>query len=121
MSDKTTQYYLDALSHPLVNRCIGQFTDVLFYENLVLDFFRENPNSAYLCCEMIEILFRLAQKNMPFLAQNHAHRLIELKLCSGAAISEELVRMANFDTRKTNDLRLATLYHCRDHNFAESL
>ena len=121
ISGKETRYYLDTLSHPLVNKCIGQFTDVLYYENLVLDFFRANLNSPYLCCEMVEILFRLAQRNMPTLVQGYAHRLIELKLRSGDAISEELIGAANFDMRKTSDLRLATLYYCRDRNFVESL
>ena len=118
--NETPLYYLDKLSHPLINECLKQTIDIFYYECLVLDYYRVNPDASWSHHDILEMLFELEYKHKDSLGQSYKLRLLELKLHNGMAVSKNLINAIKFDLRKISDLRLAIFYHCRERNFKEA-
>lgn len=112
-------YSMASLYHPEVEKCINCYTDVLYYKNIVYDYYRRpGMNNSQ---EILELLYRLSIEFSDHNIKKYALALLECKLKKGEQISGDIIANANLSSNNNTEIELSVLYHTRERHYGEAL
>lgn len=112
-------YVLVGQHHPLVVSCLSIYSDNLYYQNLVYEFYEQTDTNNSI--EKIELMYSLSKELGQATRKKYAAMLLEVKLKNGEIIPEDIVLAAELSRRNNHDISLAALYYCRERKYGISL
>lgn len=112
-------YFLTSFCHPEVEKCIQNFSDILYYKNIVYDYYRRPGLDNKL--ENLELLYKLAIDFSDRHIKKYAILLLKYKLERGEKISKDIIANAQLSKCNNKEIELSVLYHTRERHYAEAL
>lgn len=115
----TEIYFLASLYHPEIEKCTNSYSDILYYKNIVYDYYRRpGMNNSQ---EVLELLYRLSIEFSDHNIKKYAIALLECKLKKGEQISEDIIANAHLSKKNNAEIELSVLYYTRERRYSEAL
>lgn len=115
----TEVYFIASLYHPEIEKCTNSYGDILYYKNIVYDYYRRpGMNSSQ---EILELLYRLSIEFSNHNIKKYAIALLECKLKKGEQISEDIIANARLSKKNNVEIELSVLYYTRERRYSEAL
>lgn len=112
-------YFIASLYHPEIEKCINSYSDILYYKNIVYDYYRRpGMNTSQ---EISELLYRLSIDFSDHNIKKYAIALLEYKLKKGEQISEDIIANAHLSKKNNTEIELSVLYYTRERRYSEAL
>lgn len=112
-------YFIASLYHPEIQKCINEFSDILYYKNIVYDYYRR-PGMADMSGN-IELLYKLSIEFADRNKKTYAISLLKLKLEKGEYVPEDVISNADLSKRNNEEIELSVLYYTRERRYSEAL
>lgn len=118
-SRNISKYFIASLYHPEVEKCISNFTDILYYKNIIYDYYQRPgmDNSK----EVLELLYKLSLEFSNRNIKKYAILLLKSKLIMGEQISEDIIANSHLSKRNNDEIELSVLYYTRERRYSEAL
>ena len=118
-TDNIVIYFIASLYHPEIQKCINEFSDILYYKNIVYDYYRrpgmvDAPGN-------IELLYKLSIEFADRNKKIYALSLLKLKLEKGEYIPEDVIANAKLSKKNNEEIELSVLYFIRERRYSEAL
>lgn len=115
----TEIYFIASLYHPEIEKCINNYSDILYYKNIVYDYYRRpGMNNSQ---EILELLYSLSIEFSDHNIKKYAIALLECKLKKGEQISEDIIANAHLSKKNNAEIELSVLYYTRERRYSEAL
>lgn len=112
-------YFIASLYHPEIEKCTNSYSDILYYKNIVYDYYRRpGMNNSQ---EILELLYRFAIEFSDHNIKKYALALLECKLKKGEQISEDIIANAHLSKKNNAEIELSVLYYTRERRYTEAL
>ena len=118
-TDNIVIYFIASLYHPEIQKCINEFSDILYYKNIVYDYYRR-PGMVDAPCN-IELLYKLSIEFADRNKKIYALSLLKLKLEKGEYIPEDVIANAKLSKKTNEEIELSVLYFIRERRYSEAL
>ena len=112
-------FYLVSMHHPEVNNCVNNFTDILYYKNIVFDYYKRPGMSNKQ--EILELLYKLSLEFSDHGVKDYAFKILERKLKNGEKITEDILANAKLSKKNNKEIELGVLYYTRERRYSEAL
>lgn len=115
----TEVYFIASLYHPEIEKCINSYSDILYYKNIVYDYYRRP--GMYNSQEILELLYKLSIEFSDHNIKKYAITLLECKLKKGEQISKDIIANAHLSKKNNAEIELSVLYYTRERHYSEAL